>query len=159
LNRKILLILSAVIFPVIGMCGYLDMEMSNDENQTSDCDATFLKKVLDGVENREPDSLFKFGQMHYLGVCVPKNEKSAFNLFLEASEYGHITAYYNLALMLDLGIGVDSDRVKSAHMLKKLLEIDFEPAQNYICILSEEHGYDMDSIIEEYSLVCDKEVE
>ena len=116
------------------------------------CDSSLLKEVVDGVKKEEALSLYRYGIMLYKGICMEKNERQSFLFFAKAAEKGSIPAYYNLALMFHLGIGVETDGEKATHMLEKLITMNYEPAIDYVCSLSDEHNLNIDYWKEKFSI-------
>lgn len=129
-------------------------------NEPPTCDKELHSELAEGVKNENADALFKYGILRYRGICVEQSNQQAFLFFMKSAEKGHVSAYYNVALMYHLGIGVEQNTKLAAEMLNLLLDIKYLPAGDYICNLKFKHqlrldALSLDKLIEEYDLKCD----
>lgn len=75
------------------------------------------------------DAEHKQGLMHYKGLGVPKNFKTARKLFVDAAGKGHPAAQYNLGIMSYLGQGIEQDYLKASDWFRMAADQDHALAQ------------------------------
>ena len=61
------------------------------------------------AEQGDANAQYEAGQMHYLGIDVPRDDEKAIGWYLQAAEQGHPDAQYKLGQMHQHGDGVPDD--------------------------------------------------
>ena len=107
------------------------------------CEQDELERQVKRIVQDDPEAYFEMGVHASKGVCYEKDDKKAFWLFMAAAQGGVVEAYYNVALMYHLGVGVKRDAAMATKMFKVLVEKDYPPAKEYICGLENPDGVDI----------------
>ncbi len=118
------------------------------------CDPEQFQEVVEEVKNGNSNAEFLLGKYYYWGVCVKKDVSQSFLFFYKAAQEGHVQAYYNVALMYDLGIGVPVDKKQSAQMLESLLGIKYPKAIDYVCTMSNDYDIDVTKWEAQFDFSC-----
>ena len=106
-------------------------EYIDNAAQNFSCDE--YPKIVEGVRAKDTHSLHKLAILYYRGWCIDKDESQSFMFFVAAAQQGSIPSFYNAALMLHLGVGVNQDIDKATDMLRQLLELNHVKTQRYVC--------------------------
>jgi TPR repeat protein len=78
-----------------------------------------LKAVLDGVKVGNVNSMYFYGLFKLYGISLPKDEKSAAEMFKKAADLEHVESTTAYGMMLMHGLGVAVDGKKAAYYFRK----------------------------------------
>ncbi|POG77710.1 kinase-like domain-containing protein, partial [Rhizophagus irregularis DAOM 181602=DAOM 197198] len=73
------------------------------------------------------DSKFLLGYFNYLGIETIEDNKKAFDLFIDASEQGHILAQFYVGLCYQLGYGTVKDEKLAFKYYEKIANMNYAP--------------------------------
>lgn len=79
-----------------------------------------------------PSSQNELGVFHLAGLHTEKDEKKALGYFGLAMKQGHLAAIYNVAYMLDLGLGTDADGPRALKIYEAAARHEHAGAMNAI---------------------------
>jgi hypothetical protein len=103
----------------------LDIDLGRSEglSKTSSISGDNLKKILDGVENGNPNNIYFYGLLKLYGISVTKDLATSSQNFLRASSLGHMEATTAYGLSLLNGMGVKKDHVQAVQFFRKAVEL------------------------------------
>ena len=99
-----------------------NLALFKEEKNSSLNEALKLYKL--SADQGLPDSQYKLGLKYRIGIGVPKNQKLAFQLFLNAAEQGYDLAFFQLFEMYKFGEGVEIDDEQSEIWYQKWEDIN-----------------------------------
>ena len=120
------------------------------------CVESEFEEILKKVDKGNVDGFFQYGDYLFRGKCVKKNLEQAFLFFYKAAKQGHIKAYFNVAVMLHVGLGVKVDDDKATRMFESMLKANYPPAIQYVCNLSNKYKLDITYWNKKYNLECNR---
>jgi TPR repeat protein len=77
------------------------------------------------INQNNSDYIFLLGYFNYLGIETSKDNKKALNLFINASEQGHILAQYYVGLCYETGHGTAKDEKLAFKYYEKIANLGY----------------------------------
>ncbi len=110
------------------------IEESTSSGQLISLDDESRDKPIVAIEDNG-NAEYEKGLAYAFGDGVPQNDRTAFNLFYEAAEKGHILAQYKLGVAFAYGEGVRQDQKKAAEWYRKAAEQGYTIAQRNLATM------------------------
>lgn len=101
----------------------IDLGYSEGLSKTSTVSGDNLKKILDGVENGNPNNIYFYGLLKLYGISVTKDLVTSSQNFHRASSLGHVEATTAYGLALLNGMGVKKDHIQAVQFFRKAVEL------------------------------------
>lgn len=131
-----LLNLALAVSLILTGCGIRNLPIADEEYLRVGLDAyergdygLALRNLRPLAENGDVAAQTKLGNMYYLGLGVPENNKEAAKWLHKAADHGDLEAQITLATMYILGVGVEQDYTKAANLLRSPAERGISGAQ------------------------------
>jgi len=100
----------------------MEVKLGNDlgvEPGQKEVNDETLKAVLDGVKVGNANSMYFYGLFKLYGISLPKDEKSAAEMFKKAADLEHAESTTAYGMMLMHGLGVALDAKKAVYYFRK----------------------------------------
>ena len=100
----------------------MEVKLGNDlgvEPGQKEVNDDTLKAVLEGVKVGNINSMYFYGLFKLYGISLPKDEKSAAEMFKKAADLEHAESITAYGMMLMHGLGVALDPKKAVYYFRK----------------------------------------